>query len=170
MKTLPTGEKDPKTSSMCICSSLQIGTCKVKMSPKNIYTFLGQNCSSNTWLHKLDMLFASLTVFQEVEGSIISVYQSCKICRVNWLCKLNWMAQNCTAQCRVHCMLWFPKVSQASQVSRNSPSLHPLSVSQALRSERTIDSFFAIETTEINQVQIHPVQETVNSTGSEALG
>lgn len=67
------GEKDPNTSSMCSCSCLQIETGKVKMFPRNIHTFLGQNCSSNRWFQKLKALFASVTEFWEVEGSIVSI-------------------------------------------------------------------------------------------------
>ena len=119
--------KDPKTSSLCSCSCLQIGTCKVKMSPKTIHTFCGQNCSSNTRLHKLDILFASLTAFQEAAGSIIS-YLS--VVKNNWIeCVagewhgIAWGSAECLACCG------FQEVSLARQVNSSSPSLHPLSLS-----------------------------------------
>lgn len=104
MKALLSAKKDPKTSRICSCSCLQTGMCKVKMSLKNIHTFLGQNCSSNTWHHKLDILFASLTVLQEVEGSTVSIYQSCKIMELNVLLG-NGTRLRCSVQSALHAVV-----------------------------------------------------------------
>lgn len=103
-KTGFSGEKDPKTSSLCSCSCFQIGIRKVKMFPKNIHTFLDQNCSSNAWLRKLDIPFASLAVFQEVEGSIVSIYQSCKIIEFNVLLG-NGTKLHCSVQSALHAVV-----------------------------------------------------------------
>lgn len=155
VKTLPGGEKDPNTSSMRSCSCLQIETGKVKMFPRNIHTFLGQNCSSNRWLQKLDVLFASLTEIQEVERQH---YEHLGIVYNNWI--------DCSVQSAVGAVC--PK-SQPGWDGRNSSSC-TLLLSLMCTHKRAITGFSANETTKINQVQIQPVQETMDSAGSEALG
>lgn len=127
------------------------------MFPRNIHTFLGQNCTSNRRLQKLDVLFASLTEFREVEGGIVSIWESCAIIELDLL-----LCAGCSGCWGV------PKASQASRDGRNSPSY--ILFLCLTRTQKRNASFYAIEATKINQIQIHPVQETMNSAGSEALG